>query len=223
MMTEDSPSKDCHVPRCVQKVETRDQRSQILRFEHGPIGLSRYRSAEMQVSPDSHVEPLLDREKSSYWGHPFGVSTVAFCKGDADACLALLKTRFRPVLDANLWLAGQFDPKKQLVFPKAATDEMVEAMITKEDHPAIRETTDYAGLVKSAGNISVQSGGKLQKTNGRVTRMVVVPISKEECALVFSISHAVADGFTYWKIYNMFIGSAPVKGMTFKRRYFRRT
>ena len=51
----------------------------------------------MQVSPDSHVEPLLDREKSSYWGHPFGVSTVAFCKGDVDACLAQLKIRFRPV------------------------------------------------------------------------------------------------------------------------------
>mmetsp|Transcript_6766 Transcript_6766/g.15656 ORF Transcript_6766/g.15656 Transcript_6766/m.15656 type:complete len:411 (+) Transcript_6766:41-1273(+) len=173
----------------------------------------------MQVSPDSHVEPLLDRERKQYFGNAFGVSSVVFCKGDADACLAQLKTRFRPVLDANLWLAGQFDKKKQLVYPKAATDELVDGIITKEDHPTIRDTTDYDGLVKSAGTISVQAGGKLLKTNGRVTRMVVVPISKEEFALVFSISHAVADGFTYWKIYNMFIGAAAVEAMTFQRSF----
>lgn len=51
----------------------------------------------MQVSPDSHVEPLLDRERKQYFGNAFGVSSVVFCKGDADACLAQLKTRFRPV------------------------------------------------------------------------------------------------------------------------------
>ena len=51
----------------------------------------------MQISPDSHVEKILDRERTQYWGNAFGVSNVAFCKGDADACLALLKTRFRPV------------------------------------------------------------------------------------------------------------------------------
>ena len=29
-------------------------------------------------------------------------------------------------------------------------------MITKEEHAAIRDTTDYDGLVKAAGDISVQ-------------------------------------------------------------------
>ena len=27
----------------------------------------------------------------------------------------------------------------------------------------------------------------------------------------------VADGFTYWKIYNMFVGDAPLEAMTFTR------
>ena len=51
-----------------------------------------------------------------------------------------------------------------------------------------REAPDSA---LTSWSFAEQSGSKLQKTRGRVARMVLVPISKGEFALVFSISHAV--------------------------------
>ena len=169
--------------------------------------------------PDGVTVELHKRETAAtgYWGHP-GICTITFCKGSPATAFAALKTRLKAVVAANLWIAGQFVNKK-LVYPKEAYLEVLDEILVKTKKP-ISRSMEYKALVKATGGdamLSVQSGGKVQKTGARVTRMCVVELegSKDgEFALVFSMSHVAADGHNYYKIYNMLAGNAPVESMT---------
>jgi len=71
-----------------------------------------------------------------------------------------------------------------------------------------------ATVAKDAA-MSVQSGAKVKKSGARVTKLVVVEpeTPKGEFTIVFSMSHAAADGHDYYRILNMLCGTDPVEAM----------
>eukprot|EP00442_Polarella_glacialis_P027522 CAMPEP_0115097894 /NCGR_PEP_ID=MMETSP0227-20121206/30795_1 /TAXON_ID=89957 /ORGANISM="Polarella glacialis, Strain CCMP 1383" /LENGTH=418 /DNA_ID=CAMNT_0002492315 /DNA_START=43 /DNA_END=1299 /DNA_ORIENTATION=+ len=176
-----------------------------------------------QSNEGSIAVKLHKRETSAtgYWGHP-GICTVTFCEGDAHRAFAALKPRLRKVLDANPWIAGQLDAKKMLVHPKTGSDELVDEILFLQKCAKVVRSTVYPELVKATGAnaaLTVQKGSKLQKSAGRVTKLVVVEPEQPggEFALVFSMSHVAADGHDYYRIYNMIAGTGAVQSMSASR------
>jgi len=172
-----------------------------------------------KVDEEGSATVALHRRETSasgYWGHP-GICTVTFCEGDASAAFEALRRRLAVVVNANPWMAGRLIAKK-LVHPLKGSEALVHEIISlHEANAAVSRSRPYADLVKATGanpSLAVQSGKKLQATRARVSKLSVVKTSSEgEFALVFSMSHVVADGHDYYKIYNMVAGSAPVEAL----------
>lgn len=158
---------------------------------------------------------------TGYWGHP-GICTVTFCEGDHKMALEAFRLKLRTVLDANPWVAGWLDKKRMLVHPKTGSDELVSQILSSTKCPKVSRSTVYPELVKATGanpELAVQKGAVLQKTGGRITKLVIVEPEQPggEFAIVFSMSHVVADGHNYYRIYNMLAGDAEVQSMSAQR------
>lgn len=143
---------------------------------------------------DGNVTVKLHKRETSgsgYWGHP-GICTVTFCTGNPYAAHAALKPRLRAVIDANLWIAGQF-VAKQLVHPAAGSDALVAEVLSLQKCAGVTRRIKYPELVKAVAinpAMSVQNGGTTQSKQQRVTKLVVVEPEQAggEFALVFSMT-----------------------------------
>ena len=144
---------------------------------------------------------------------------MTFCKGDPETMLAL-KPRLRVVVNTNPWIAGKFVAKK-LVHPTMGSDAIVAELLSGAKCAAVSRRTKYPDLVKAISqnaDLVVSKGAVIQKKGMRITKLVVVEpeTAGGEFALVFSMSHAAADGHNYYRIYNMIAGNAPVEVLTRK-------
>ena len=182
----------------------------------------------------SVAEPLLPVESSAQLTQEAAVTTVTFFSGASTEAVAdVARERLRLVLKSNPWIAGKVvkDAKKygkrcQLVFDPLddVPDDVIDAIFQvnpPELTDKIRPTMKYGELCKvvsSSSAIVPRLGpGYLYKSTidvGRLlTRMTVVSSgSGEDCAVIFSMSHTIADGHTYYHILNMLsITSDPLK------------
>eukprot|EP00756_Hemistasia_phaeocysticola_P061591 Hpha_TRINITY_DN5050_c0_g1::TRINITY_DN5050_c0_g1_i1::g.94028::m.94028 len=173
------------------------------------------RRGTREAGEGENVIVLHKRETSStgYWGHP-GICTVTFCKGSAQAALKALRPRVLECLKANPWIGGRLDGKRRLVYPSDTQGLLDEILIPRViQNAAVTKRTPYAELMKATGGnkeLAVQGGAALQNSGGRVTKLVLVEnaTGSGEFAVVFSMSHVVADGHDYYKILNMITGTA---------------
>ena len=170
-----------------------------------------------KTSPaDQTTITLHKRESGQYFGHP-GICTVTFCQGDPRAALEDLRAKALPVLQANPWIAGRF-VKKALVFANTCTEDDVNEIVTICKHASVHRNQPYPKLVAAVAKnnaLSVGKGKVVQKKNARVTKLVVVEPEAPggEFSIVFSMSHAAADGADYYRIFNMICGTDPVVAM----------
>ena len=177
-----------------------------------------------QVNPlnaDSNVttyQPLLDPESSLmvFLGEP-AITTITFFK-NADATLSSswLKDRLTQVCKANPWLTGRLIRDKKihknvlLEIPRVIEAD-VDSIICNEGKvlSGISSQTKYEDLVNAIlkSNAVVGPGYKLiGQRNLRVAKFTMVPVSNGEVALIFSLTHTISDGFTYYKILSMLSG-----------------
>eukprot|EP00928_Gymnodinium_smaydae_P019738 TRINITY_DN17591_c0_g1_i1.p1 TRINITY_DN17591_c0_g1~~TRINITY_DN17591_c0_g1_i1.p1 ORF type:complete len:420 (+),score=63.42 TRINITY_DN17591_c0_g1_i1:191-1450(+) len=157
---------------------------------------------------------------SGYWGHP-GICTVTFCEGDGAVAYSALKQKVRAVMDANPWIAGRF-VKKTLVHPKTGSDALVDELVSITKSASVSRSMPYDKLVKATGanpELAVQKAGALQATNALVTKLSVVEPEQPggEFAIIFSMSHAMADGHDYYRIANMIMGNGVIESMIAER------
>ncbi|KAJ1632648.1 hypothetical protein T492DRAFT_986535 [Pavlovales sp. CCMP2436] len=148
------------------------------------------------ANDDALADVLLKREQKQYWGNPFGVSSVTFVDGDIDAAYAAARVRLSAVLRVNPWLCGQLDKQRRLVRPAAVSALEIDKVLSRQAVPTATRATPYEELVTALGPLSVQGGKALVASKGRVCRLVFVEPSAPggEFAIVFSVSHIVADG-----------------------------
>lgn len=171
-----------------------------------------------KVSDDSNVTIRLHkRERGAYFSHP-GIVSVTFCQGDPHAAYASLKSKVLETLAANPWVGGRLDKQKNLTFNPTVTDADVDDILSICKNANVHRRQAYPKLVAACAkdpNVTVQTGKKMQKSGGRITKCVVVEPDESggEFAIVFSMSHAAADGHDYYRIYNMICGTDPVDAM----------
>lgn len=171
-------------------------------------------------STNTSYEPLLDTESSLmfFLSEP-AISTISFFKGDLDfdASQKWLKERLVLICKANPWLAGRLVRKKKvhknllLAIPQPVTEEDVDALICNDVDNAlssISTETKYEiicdKLLKS--KLVVGPGYKQVGKDVRCSKFTLAKGADGQVALVVSITHAVADGSTYYRIMSMFSG-----------------
>lgn len=160
-------------------------------------------------------EPLFGREATIYMQHP-PICSITFFQGAIDAAKLFLETRLTNVLALNPWLCGKLEKagkKLELVYP--AESNLLKDIFTVLPEPVkdLQMTTEYHTLMKaciplSIGGNGLGNGAKQLKAKSVVSRFVIVPTSSSKSdhpgfALVFSLSHAVTDGYTYYEILGM--------------------
>ena len=97
-----------------------------------------------------------------------------------------------------------------------------EILVPVRKNAAVNRAQPYPALVSAVAkdaSMSVVQGNKLLKSAGCITKCVVVEPEQPggEFVIVFSMSHAAADGHDYYRILNMVCGTDPVEAMNPKR------
>ena len=141
---------------------------------------------------------LHKRESTQYMGHP-GICTVTFVSGDSKVAFNSLRSKFVDVLNANPWLGGTFNKKKELTLPSTPPPTMVDSLVFSLPHnPSITRKVPYPSLIKVIAKdpkMAVQSGTATRKAGAPISKLVLVEGEGDGgFAIIFSLSHAAADG-----------------------------
>lgn len=174
------------------------------------------------------IIPLLDEESSTIIKGENGITTITFYRGDRARAAAALRARLKEICHVNPWLAGRLVKNKahknlQLAYPAGPlTDELI-SRIFFDSPPQIKIGSEmgYENLFNAARSAIVDKGAKLVNKPDFITRLTIVPdmhSPESGFALIFSISHVAADGYTYYKIFNQLFTDKPVEPLVVKRK-----
>jgi hypothetical protein len=146
------------------------------------------------------------------------ITTISFFKGaDAKSSSTWLKQRLTEICEANPWLTGRLVKNKKihknllLEIPTPVTEADVESIICNDESVLSKlshissksKYEDVVGMILKSDAV-VGPGYKLiGKKECRVAKFTLVPVGDDQVALIASITHAVSDGFTYYKILSM--------------------
>jgi hypothetical protein len=174
------------------------------------------------------IIPLLDEESSTIIKGENGITTITFYQGDQARATATIRARLKEIGHVNPWLAGRLVKNRkhknlQLAY---AAEPLSEAMVDRIffDNPSninIGSEMGYEELFKAAKSAIVKKGAKLVNNPDCITRLTIVPDMHSKgngFALIFSISHVAADGYTYYKIFNQLFTNTPVEPLVVKRK-----
>jgi hypothetical protein len=157
---------------------------------------------------------LLPLEKTIVAEREATINTVTFFRGDYERAKGIFEENVREILRANPWLAGQVG-RETLEFPYVDPGQLppdcVRRIFEVCDGKGGRRALDlhrytpYTQLGKVVRPLMVETG-----PCDLLWRVCLVPDSKDpeaRFALVTSLTHAVGDGNTYYKIQNMLCGN----------------
>ena len=199
----------------------------------------------MSVSPyqetlEQQVVDLLAEEDSPLYLMEPGITTISFFMGKIHEAYKFYSERLVAVLQSNPWLAASLErnastSKLQMKFRRnlASDDEALADLFGNSSyntHPLLELKNDIKTISKSntfekntnaarLANAIVPSGYTLISQKSPVSKFLLVPDSEGGgFALVASISHAVADGYTYYSILGMLSPNAPINALVQTRR-----
>ena len=148
-----------------------------------------------------------------------GVTTTTFFKGDFAGAASALRDRLALVVAANPWLAGRIvkgEKAGSLVLrhstspSSAEIDDLFQATASTDADPKafkFSPSMPYlkmcTGMYKAKPPVAIGTGYSLVGKPVPVTLLSVVESEPGNFALIFSMSHVVADGRTYYEIYKM--------------------
>ena len=182
-------------------------------------------AAAADAKPDElhyHYEPLLAVEGTMQYMAVESIATVNFFQGvEISAMATALRKRLLLVCKANPWLLARVvrDKKRdkkhvlqrypmpsELLTEENLNDIIVEMDCEKSKH-VIGPDMKYEDLCKTVmkAKLSVDTGSKILNKDVAVSMFTLCKCSSEAggdntIALIVSLSHTVADGYTYFKV-----------------------
>ena len=166
---------------------------------------------------------LLKQEVARYGTHA-GIQTCSFYgSGHNSAGMGNtyglvrnhVRTRVKEVLEANPWMAGHLKTVDTLSYSRVIGEHHANFILKEEARGYAPFTRDdcYTDINLAALKLAgLKPAAAMVKSGQAITQIVVIPTHDNEVAVLFSMSHAVVDGFTYYKILGM-LGGAPIEAM----------
>jgi hypothetical protein len=140
------------------------------------------------------------------------VTAITFYRFDMEEASAYIRKRFKAIVDANPWLAGRLVRNKQhknvqLVHPQTPVSEDVIDQLFHSNLAQLQIGSEmkYEELCKAAKPAVLNKGRTMLNKPTLFTQITMVPDANhqdEGFALIFSLSHIVADGQTYHQVLN---------------------
>ena len=143
-----------------------------------------------------------------------------------------IEQRVTAILNANPWLGGwlvrgkgvgSFDKTPRLWYDPTGCEmaPKIFQTVSYEDVPLDRDTSyvDYETILSNNKcNPSVKTNGSIEnRMEEPLFRVTIIPSEnnngnkkENEFALLVSMSHICGDGHTYYRIYNMLLGTTPI-------------
>ena len=178
------------------------------------------------ASAEAPAEVTLLKEEGSMMAYCGAVTTITFFTGPAP--VAALRERLALVVAANPWLGGRLvrgkgEKRMRLVFDPAGPlrDDLFSVASPGQ---YTLQGVSYADIQKviKGSRLEVVGGVKAVNKGDVQLKVTIVPGestgSGEQWALIVSISHTIADGYTYYQIYNMLSSSAEIKELSPARK-----
>ena len=196
---------------------------------------------EGNISTTSTTTPksirLTDHEKDQMTIGP-SISTITFFRGDIEKATAQLKDRLRLILGSNPWLTGRLmcPPRQKekglyLEYPDSASnvEEKLDSLFNPQPSkkggklPQIASTMTYSELCKLVGGTTceVLPGKKCINNSKPLLALSLVPDKETPLtafAVIFSISHVIIDGYTYYKVLSMLSAKGIVSPLNIVRK-----
>ncbi|CAE7847870.1 true [Symbiodinium sp. KB8] len=155
--------------------------------------------------------PLLDEESNDLFLLLRGMTTVSFCTGTPP--IPWLRERLAAVLAANPWLAGNLsrtssEDRVCLRYEEDTREEAGHELLQRigPDILDIHPDMPYDILTKkvSGSCAEVPSGVEcLRNSSHPLLKVTICSSSSDQFALLVSLSHIIADGYTYYRIFHM--------------------
>lgn len=137
------------------------------------------------------------------------IATLSFFEGNYKEAALNLERRVEEILQANPWLAGWFLPMPdvKIVYDKTGQDRPPGYFKVFEPGTIpLKHDTPYELFSEQLKEAIVPGNVELIGQNKPIWKVAVIPDAAEpnsKFALLVSMSHAVGDAHTYYKIYNM--------------------
>jgi len=172
--------------------------------------------------PDAVVDLTLLKDEVNPYGFMLekGIATITFYKGDFKEAAKAIRAQFALVIAANPWLCGRLvtasDGGVCLRYPVKPSDADLESLFTAssvEDTATTTTTTfklspnlpfsQITSELYACKNTIVQRGGDSLDKDITVALLTLSESAVGAFALVFSLSHVVGDGRTYYEVFKM--------------------
>ena len=181
---------------------------------------------------------LLSFEQGALMRLP-SVSTISFFNGDGEGARVSIRRRLAEVMQANPWLDGRLEKAEggetvlmcQKPGKPAEGDDALPAMLFRMerpeeggvfvsramsyDHEVVEADLMAAGLLVKGGHDSVGRDEPLFK----VSFLLDSESPKDRFALVVSMSHVVADAYTFYYVHNMLSKTGAVVALNPNRNF----
>lgn len=149
-------------------------------------------------------------------------STVTLMKGKA---INDVRNRWKLIVQANPWLLGRVvdaKPNVELVFSKEVVDGAFDEdyfSVVEDDTIASLNTQvdDYSAFGQQFSHYLLNSRGEFK--NEPLAKVVILPKEGTKFYLLFSLSHCVGDGHTYYRLFSMLVGATPVDSLECHRQF----
>jgi len=110
----------------------------------------------------------------------------------------------------------------QLAYPEKITENHLNSIFNEHNDLDITCDTPYDKIYKTLSkdkNISIPSSFRLINKDKTLTRLSICSTGNNTYALIFSLTHIIADGSTYYQIFNMLCKSAKVVALNVHRKH----
>jgi hypothetical protein len=165
---------------------------------------------------------LLEIESSKAVTSDSGITTVSFfTTTDFSEVKKQLKHNIIQVLKANPWLVGRLikikdQPLLQLQYTDNISEAQVDEIFNDELQIAIKLEMPFPEICKQIiknKSAMISSGLSLINKDKSLIRLSVSHISDNQYALIYSLSHTIADGSTFYRTQNMLFGGEKITAL----------
>jgi hypothetical protein len=181
------------------------------------------------------VQPLFDTEVVRYMRQDRGVASIMFYACPQETLLNHIRSKTIEIATANPWLLGKINKDgKSFTFPSVFNPDdqpSLDKLLHAPSGASLSRTATYHEINDFVvASHAVDGGNRLKGKDIIVCKVTVVEISNAKSAasaasaasavdaaltapssaLIFSLSHVVGDGYTYFRLLNMFGASSEV-------------
>ncbi|MBB6462203.1 hypothetical protein [Flammeovirga kamogawensis] len=151
-----------------------------------------------------------------------GVTSITFFEGNIKLIGKKIKDRFQEIVNANPWLSGKIIKQNKEISLQFSNSPEIEQLYHPDiDTVSVSDEMSYEQITQAVKSCTVQRGRHLINKLHPLTLLSILPDKEnpsEKFAVILSISHVIADGFTYYSILNMFSDDIKIESLNVNRK-----